>query len=302
MQKMSGGNLFMKKTIATLLAVLFLFTALPVSASTEKYNEPWLSDYYENHGFMPITVGETMQLAPIMAWFDGEDEIYPVGNRTWTSRDPDIVSVTGNGVATALQTGTAKISVTFHTNRDERVTETVYLTATEGAVSVAPAYSLRIAIKTVVNVKELFFPGVKGGTFQWDVKDSFLATVDQNGLLTAVEAGSCGIVATHTDENGIATVKNISLEVEAEHHWPQNKLKTTLAPGETIDLIRAVFPDETEVALRFYTCRSDNSHVAAIGDDQSVTAKDAGACGVTITKTFQGEERVRQTVQIVVSD
>jgi hypothetical protein len=289
-----------KTMMALLLAVVFLFTAMPVSAADDgDVALPPLSDGYYNHGFKEITVGETIALAPMMT--KDEDtgmSASPTSTPKWTSRRPDVVSVTDKGKATALKTGTAKISVTYSTSRSEIVTQTLYLRVTDGVKKEAAANYLRINIGKTVDMKALYFPGAEG-VIQWNLTERFLATVEDDNLLTADVAGDGWITATHTDKAGNVTVKNIALEVTAEHH-KLNRYKTTLPPGETIDLIQAMFPSTIESSRRSLSCRTDTVAVAAIDDDENVTTGKPGECKITVIKEVRDEVEEQQVVRAAV--
>jgi plastocyanin len=293
-----------KRILAAFLAAVCLIAALalPVSAAEDILVKP--DTFYHNPGFHEITVGDTIDLAPMMTTDDDTGVYAPANSKPkWSSRDPEIVSVTQKGKAAALKTGIAKISVTYATaHGNEFVEDTIYLTVTEGEADTPPANYLRIHKEKEINMAELFFPGAEGGNFQWDVQEKFLASVDKNGILKAEVAGQCWIVATHTDANGGKTTKNIALDVNAEHH-AFDRIKVTLAPGEKIDMIEAIFPGVSELERRLYTCRTDPAAVAKVGEDQNVTLKKAGEGSVIIIKSdLEGAEEWRQGVKVVVEE
>jgi hypothetical protein len=288
-----------KTTTALLIAVSFMLSlmAAPVSAAEGEPFLPELSDHYAYHDYIEIAVGEKIDLAPIMPSSSSGDETYPIGPRRWSSKRPEIAAVTDKGVVTALKTGFAEIVVTHTNNRVESVAESVRLFVTEGEAKTEAANILHINIGRRVSVKELLFPGRTGGTFEWAVERSFLAEVDGDGVLEGLVAGSGAVYGIYTDDDGNVTKKAAALKVAAENRTPGTRLKVTLAPGETIDPGRALFPDERQAT---FDCLTDKSIVATIGEDERATAGKPGDCYITVTATFLWKEELRGRLQVAV--
>lgn len=124
----------------------------------------------------------------------------------WESSDPSIVSVSSDGVVTAIKGGTVTVTVKDSENRYEAKCSIVVLVSVE---SVA------------LNVTDLHLP--KGKTFKltanilpedaenknvnWKTSDSSVVSVDDSGLIQGIKLGSAIITATTEDGQLTASCK-----------------------------------------------------------------------------------------------
>lgn len=123
---------------------------------------------------------------------------------TWTSSDSSIATVS-NGKITAKKVGTAKITAKCG-SKSAAVT-----------VKVTPVLATSVTLnKTSTNMiignSETFKATIKPSnttnkTVKWKSSDTSIATVDQNGLVTAVSAGSVKITATIDSVSATVNIK-----------------------------------------------------------------------------------------------
>ena len=113
----------------------------------------------------------------------------------------------------------------------------------------------------------------------WTSRDQSIATVNENGLVTAVAPGDCSVLASYT--SGLFTVTAVSLihvQRPAES-VTLNITNATLQVGETLGIIATVFPeDATNKDIEWL---SSDANVASVDGDGMVTALAPGVCSIT---------------------
>ncbi|MCI6017285.1 MAG: Ig-like domain-containing protein [Clostridiales bacterium] len=130
----------------------------------------------------------------------------------------------------------------------------------------------------------------------WRSLNPEIATVDANGLVTAVGRGTTTIFAvTH---NGIET--SIPVEVIGEYlSFTMTPANPNMYPGETADMQISVDPADSGYVADTTTWTSSNTSVATVDEFGRVTAVSAGR--TKITATLQREGRTAYTVSTVVT-
>jgi len=132
----------------------------------------------------------------------------------------------------------------------------------------------------------------------WASDNTAVATVDQNGKVTAVSAGTATITVTTVDGNKTATC---SVTVEDEvvivpvTGVSLDKTSITLTTGKSDTLTATVTPaDATNKAV---TWASDNTAVATVDQNGKVTAVSAGTATITVT-TVDGNKTAACSVTV----
>ncbi len=126
---------------------------------------------------------------------------------TWSSDNPGIVAVDGQGVFTAIAAGSATVTVTATSN--PTITTSVTITVSDEAeipvtgITVAQEDpsdndAIRQLIATVLPTN------ASNTNVTWSSEDTSIATVDANGLLTGVAAGTVTITATSVSDPEIS--------------------------------------------------------------------------------------------------
>lgn len=123
----------------------------------------------------------------------------------------------------------------------------------------------------------------------WSSSDENVATVDENGVVTAVEAGVATITATTVDGGFTATA---SITVEAEvaiipvTGISLNTTEITLTEGEQSQIIATVEP--SDASNKAVVWSSSDENVVTIDENGVVTAVEAGAATITATTVDGG--------------
>lgn len=152
-----------------------------------------------------IEVGKTQQLTATVAPADADDQ-----TGAWSSSDATVATVDANGLVTGVKVGAAKISFTSTDGAKVAVAD-VTITAAVVAVTgvtVGPT-SPSVEVGSTIQMTATVAPaGATDKSGTWASADTSVATVDQNGLVTGVSAGTSVISFTSTDgaKKGTRTV------------------------------------------------------------------------------------------------
>ncbi|MBD5407331.1 MAG: leucine-rich repeat protein [Treponema sp.] len=190
---------------------------------------------------------------------------------TWSSSNTSIATVDNDGMVTAISAGiatitakagdkTATCTVTVNPIPVNKVTldkDTLTLTRDKTAKLTATVYPDNADDKTVT----------------WSSSDETVATVDNNGTVTAVKEGTANITAR-------AGGKTATCKVTV----PVNNVKLdtytlTLKRNKTAKLTATVYPDNAD--NKTVTWSSSNISVATVDNDGTVTAVGAGYATIT---------------------
>lgn len=222
-----------------------------------------------------VKKGTTLQLNTAKAPADTTDTTAV----TWTSSNPAVATVNANGVVTGVSVGTTTITASC-AGFTSTATITVNNPLTGINLDKAEATMNRGTTLKLNATKE---PADAEGEISWESSAPAVATVDANGVVTAVGKGTATITASCAEQTKscIVTV-NVPLEAltlnktEADIDTKDNKtvqLSVAKVPADTTD--------EDSV-----TWTSSNSAVATVDASGKVTAVAEGTA--TITATCKG--------------
>ena len=115
-------------------------------------------------------------------------------------------------------------------------------------------------------------------TVAWTSSNEEVATVDENGLVTAKAAGSALITAT--TDNGLTATCNVLVPVEVTE-VKLDKSTGTISVGRTLQLTATVSPDDA--SDKTITWTSSNNEVAKVDSKGLVTGVATGTATITAT-------------------
>lgn len=134
----------------------------------------------------------------------------------------------------------------------------------------------------------------------WASSDNTVATVDENGLVTALKEGNAKITVTAADDT--AKTAECEVEVVAEGVLSKvtlNQTELSLTEGAQETLAATPFPDGAEYDSMEWT--SSNENVAAVDETGKVTAVAKGSAEITVTVTA-GERSVTAVCSVTVTE
>ena len=146
-----------------------------------------------------LAEGETQTLTATISPDNASDK-----SVTWSSSDEAVAKVDQNGKVTAVKAGTATITVT---TKDGGKTATCSVTVIAKVASVSlDKTSMTLTVGETQTLTATVAPdNAQDKSVTWSSSDATVATVDQNGKVTAVKAGAATITVTTTDGGKTAT-------------------------------------------------------------------------------------------------
>ena len=219
----------------------------------------------------------------------GEEEtivatIIPQGTKsaTFASSDETIATVDNNGKVVAIKAGSATITATVD-KITAQCTVTVYNKATAIALDIQSIDMYSGETHTLV-VTATPSEGIRKASFA--TLDEKVAMVDENGVITAVGAGSTTITATLDDVTASVTVTVIKVAFEQQNYSlalnAEQQLALTFEPATST---------ETNIAYS-----SSDSAIVSVDGEGKVKAKAYGQA--TITASVEGKFSVTCTVTV----
>ncbi|AXI03791.1 Ig-like domain-containing protein [Aquirhabdus parva] len=248
-----------------------------------------------------VAAGLTQQFTATGNYSDGTSQA--IATPAWSSSDTTTATVNASGLVTSIKAGSATLTATLSgISGSAALTVT---TATLQKINVTPASPSIAAGLT----QQLTATGVySDGTTQaiatpiWSSTNTTAATVDANGLVKTLKAGSSTIVATFGGVAGSATLTVTAAKLVSFVLVPPfAEFTTTTGPivfptSSTIpiDLASKAYIDLAQFSDGTYhdfnpTWTSSDISVATVGSTGMVTGLKAGK--VTITATYDGISR-----------
>ncbi len=202
---------------------------------------------------------------------------------TWKSSDDSVVAVDDRGTIRGISAGTAVITVTSKNGISAQTTVTVSKIPVE-SIALTPTEQTLPLGQTLELTAETE-PAVISSTLRWQSSEDAVASVDENGTVTAQSVGTAVLTAeadgvvSNTCTVQVIEIPAVSLRL--------NKNSLFLIEGHTEALQPSIQPsDSTD---RTITWHSDHPAVASVSSDGTVTARRVGTaeltavCGANIT-------------------
>lgn len=208
---------------------------------------------------------------------------------TWSTSDGNVATVDDNGRVTAISEGSVSIMVTtddggFTATRVVRVQNSIVhvsgvsLSLSNAMLSEGETLSLTVTVAPTNPADD---------SVVWSSSDESVATVDDNGLVTAVTEGTASITVTTNDggfnASTILTVNNNIVHVSG---ISVSLATAILYEGETITLNVTIFPAHADNGSVVWS--TSNESVATVDSQGNVTAMSEGSVSITATTNDGG--------------
>ena len=243
-----------------------------------------------NKTSLALTEQESFQLSAAVSPDDATDKTV-----TWSSSNTSVATVSQNGLVTAIAVGSATITATAG---EKKATCTVTVNRrVVPATSITLDYvNIEIAKGKMVTLHATVLPeDATDKTVTWKSSNTSIATVNNNGNVTAIKAGTATITASIGGLSASCVVKviipvtSIALNITSK----------TLKENDTLKLTATVKPnDATNPSVTWTT---DNPSVATVDNVGTVTALSEGTaiitamagemtatCTITVSNTASG--------------
>ncbi|GFR80783.1 Ig domain protein group 2 domain protein [Elysia marginata] len=282
-------------------------------------------------------MGETQQLTATFTPKNASDKTI----KSWSSDKPGIATVDTNGLVTGVSAGTATITVTTN-DGNKTATATVTVIAAQPGTTTPKIAVTGVSLNSVSDLE-------RGKTKQltanvtpsnasdktiksWSSNKPGIATVDPNGLVTGVSAGTATITVTTNDGNKTATatvtviatqpgtttpkiaVTGVSLSPNSVSNLEKGKtqqLTANVTPSNATDkTIKSWSSNNKRVATlratvtpsnatnKTISWSSDNKTVATVSDKGLVTGVSAGTATITVT-TNDGNKTATAKITVI---
>ena len=226
---------------------------------------------------LSLTVGGTETLTATVAPENATNKAVK-----WTTSDQKIATVDENGKVTAVAAGTATITATT-----EDGGKTASCKVTVSGIPVTGVTLNKNTLALTVGGSETLTATVAPSNaankaVKWTTSDGKIATVDENGKVTAVAPGTATITVTTADGGKTASCTvTVTAAVVKVTGISLDKTSLELTEGDTAKLTATVKPDNA--SNKGITWSSSSNGVATVGADGTVTAKGAGTATVTVS-------------------
>ena len=231
-----------------------------------------------NYHEMTIEAGGTLQLEVTFEPTDATDKTI-----TWTTSDESVATVDAGGLVTTLKPGNAIITATAGNGEED-----------ECEITVVPVPTVEITAISLNHTEATLYPedtlqlvvsydpeNATDKTITWSSSNTEVATVDENGLVTAHTDGSTVIMAiTVNGINAECAVTVSKKAIPAEGIILSSDVEE-LTVGDTVELTATVTPVDTTDPTVTWT--SSDEAVATVGEDGVVTAVGEGEATITAT-------------------
>ena len=237
-----------------------------------------------------VAVGEQMTLS-----VEAQPADATITRVTWASQDERIATVDENGVVTGVKRGSVRMVATVQDGSSVRANISVRVTQkATGIQLVKPEVTVDIGRNTVLHANVL--PrDTDDKAVLWSSSDPSVATVNNQGRVTAVGLGDCTITCTSRS--------NPQAQADAIVHVQQPVKKITFTGaaevymGETAKLSWTVEPaNATNPAVKL---TSSNPRIVTVDPDGTIHPVKVGTTSINAVSTDGSNRRARVQVKVL---
>ncbi len=224
---------------------------------------------------------------------------------TWSSNEPTVAEVDQTGMITAKKEGSAVITVTAQDGSGKTATCQVNVTDIKVSGITLSASTLAMQTEDVkqLSVTNIIPANATNKALKWESKNTWVATVDESGNVTAKNPGEATITVTAADNGGAqatckVTVTERTVPVIKVTQIQLSQTRASLIEGKELQLTATVLP--TDATNQSLTWSSSVEGVATVDPTGKVTAIKAGTTVITATAKDDSGISASCTVQVTV--
>lgn len=225
---------------------------------------------------MDLLIGQTGQLTatvlPNNATYKG---------LIWTSSDESVATVDVTGKVTAVSIGTVSIAAHSADAKKSAVCEVTVLQKAESITLDKTSLEIYVGDEPVALVATVQPDTYTSKDFTWSSSNKSIATVDDEGKVTAVTNGTATITVKTSDGSGLSATCSVKVYRHVES-VSLNKTEMTLyVAGNSSTLTATVLPSTSN--NKNVTWTSSDESVATVDQSGKVTAVGLGKSFITVT-------------------
>lgn len=239
-----------------------------------------------------LTVGGTTQLTETVAPSGATNK-----NVTWSSSDEAVATVSDSGLVTAVGVGSATITVT---TVNGSFTATCAITVNPVRVTgvTLNQSTATLTVGGTVSLTATVAPSnATNKNVTWSSNNTSAATVNSNGVVTAVGVGEATITATTADGSFTASCV-VTVNPVAVTSVTLDRSTASLEVGNHIQLTATVNPNNATTKTVTWTSSAEG--VATVSNTGYVTAVSVGSATITVASTTDATKNA--TCVITVKD
>ncbi|MDR2449312.1 MAG: Ig-like domain-containing protein [Prevotellaceae bacterium] len=220
-----------------------------------------------------LPVGSTQQLTAAVTPDNASDKTL-----TWRSNKPAVISVSDDGQLTALAVGSATVTATANNG----VQGTCMITVIPVAVTsvTLSETTLNLPVGEAATLTATVAPdNATDKTITWSSNATGIATVNNDGVVTAVAIGAATVTATAG--NGVTATCAVTVSTVEVTAITLSETSLSLYPAGTANLTATVAP--ANATDKTVTWSSNAEGIATVDQTGLVTAVAIGAATVTAT-------------------
>ena len=203
---------------------------------------------------------------------------------TWKSSDETIAIVDENGKVTAIKVGEATITATTTDGSNLSASCKVIVKPTQATSITLNKTEASLKVTETITLVATVLPELTTNkSVTWKSSNNAVATVSENGVVTAVATGEAIITATTTDGSNLSASAKIIVDPTLAESVTLNIDKVTLKANETIELTATVLPELC--TNKSVAWQSSDDKVAVVDANGLVTAIGVGEATITATTT-----------------
>ena len=249
-----------------------------------------------------VVVGSTLQLYATPRNAAGQ----PLSGRTitWSSGAPGLASVSATGLVTGLTIGNAVVLASVEGRQGSAMI--IVRQVPVASITINPASATTAVGQTVtLSAKTLDATGnvLTGRVVGWSSSDQTVATVDNNGVVTGIAAGTVTVSASSEGQSNTATVQ-VTASVATAMLVVVSPAQANVAVGQSVQL-SAVVRDAngTVISNAPVTWSTSNRFLAGVSSTGVVTGVAAGTATITaISGTASGTASISVQVPLAAVD
>ena len=216
----------------------------------------------------------------------------------WKSDNEAIAKVDANGVVTAIAVGETTITVTTADGSNLSATCKVTVVPTPAASITLNTTAVTLKATETATLTTTILPATTTNkAVTWKSDNEAIATVDANGVVTAIAVGEANITATTTDGTNLSATCKVTVEQTFASSISLDKTTISLKATESETLKATILPATT--TNQAVTWKSDNEAIATVDANGVVTAHEVGVATITATTTDGTNLSASCTVNVI---